>query len=172
MSTHQSTCFCCWDDLSYGLNTLGPLCLWQCFSYECSPEPRVLLLLDDRKGVGLGSGGAGGRINDDVRSPLGQFPGERVHNSFPATLVVGGRVKIFFAPSGRLMVACQGLSDITSNLLKHTENTPLLSFAPVKCLISGKFHWAKQAIIDAVQKNEQKRQICQKQFTTKVGIGF
>ena len=88
---------------------------------------------------------------------MGQFPGERVHNSFPATLVVGGRVKIFFAPSGRLMVACQGLSDITSNLLKHTENTPLLSFAPVKCLISGKFHWAKQAIIDAVQKNEQKK---------------
>ena len=31
MSTQQSTCFCCWDDLSYGLNTLGPLCLWQCF---------------------------------------------------------------------------------------------------------------------------------------------
>ena len=30
MSTQQSTCFCCWDDLSYGLNTLGPLCLWQC----------------------------------------------------------------------------------------------------------------------------------------------
>ena len=25
------TCFCCWDDLSYGLNTLGPLCLWQCY---------------------------------------------------------------------------------------------------------------------------------------------
>ena len=21
------------DDLSYGLNTLGPLCLWQCFLY-------------------------------------------------------------------------------------------------------------------------------------------
>ncbi len=21
-------------DLSYGLNTLGPLCLWQCFMYE------------------------------------------------------------------------------------------------------------------------------------------
>ena len=72
-------------------------------------------------------------------------------------LVVGGRVKIFFAPSGRLMVACQGLSDITSNLLKHTEDTPLLSFAPVKCLMLGKFHWAKQAIIDAVQKNEQKK---------------
>ena len=32
MSTQQSTCFCCWDDLSYGLNTLGPLCLWQCFA--------------------------------------------------------------------------------------------------------------------------------------------
>merc|ERR1711994_1232984 len=31
MSTQQSTCFCCWDDFSYGLNTLGPLCLWQCF---------------------------------------------------------------------------------------------------------------------------------------------
>ena len=31
MSTQQSTCFCCLDDLSYGLNTLGPLCLWQCF---------------------------------------------------------------------------------------------------------------------------------------------
>ena len=30
MSTQQSTCFCCLDDLSYGLNTLGPLCLWQC----------------------------------------------------------------------------------------------------------------------------------------------
>ena len=24
---------CCRDDLSYGLNTLGPLCLWQCL-YE------------------------------------------------------------------------------------------------------------------------------------------
>ena len=24
------------DDLSYGLNTLGPLCLWQCFSH-CRP---------------------------------------------------------------------------------------------------------------------------------------
>ena len=102
---------------------------------------------------------------------MGQFPGERVHNSFPATLVVGGRVKIFFAPSGRLMVACQGLSDITSNLQKHTENTPILPFAPVKCFISGKFHWAKQAIIDAVQ-NSKKRQICQKQFTTKVEIGL
>ena len=34
MSTQQSTCFCCLDDLSYGLNTLGPLCLWQCFSIE------------------------------------------------------------------------------------------------------------------------------------------
>ena len=32
MSTQQSTCICCLDDLSYGLNTLGPLCLWQCFS--------------------------------------------------------------------------------------------------------------------------------------------
>ena len=21
------------DDLSYGLNTLGPLCLWQCFAH-------------------------------------------------------------------------------------------------------------------------------------------
>ena len=31
MLTQQSTCFCCWDDLSHGLNTLGPLCLWQCF---------------------------------------------------------------------------------------------------------------------------------------------
>ena len=55
------------------------------------------------------------------------------------------------------MVAGQGRSDITSNLLKHTKNTPLLPFAPVKYLISGKFHWAKQAIIDAVQKNEQKK---------------
>ena len=25
--------FCCWDVLSYGLNTLGPLCLWQCFKH-------------------------------------------------------------------------------------------------------------------------------------------
>ena len=25
----DSTCFSCWDDLSYGLNALGPLCLWQ-----------------------------------------------------------------------------------------------------------------------------------------------
>ena len=32
MSTQQSTCFCCLDDLSYGLNTLGPLCLWQCLN--------------------------------------------------------------------------------------------------------------------------------------------
>ena len=23
-----------WDDLSYGLNTLGPLCLWQCLYLE------------------------------------------------------------------------------------------------------------------------------------------
>ena len=30
MLTQQSTCFCCLDDLSYELNTLGPLCLWQC----------------------------------------------------------------------------------------------------------------------------------------------
>ena len=22
------------DDLSYGLNTLGPLCLWQCFAFH------------------------------------------------------------------------------------------------------------------------------------------
>ena len=83
MSTQQSTCFCCWDDLSYGLNTLGPLCLWQCFSYECSPEPRVLLLLDDRKGVGLGSGGAGGRINDDVRSPFGPISWRKSSQQFP-----------------------------------------------------------------------------------------
>ena len=37
MSTQQSTCFCCWDDLSYGLNTLGPLCLWQCL-WLCHTE--------------------------------------------------------------------------------------------------------------------------------------
>ena len=83
MLTQQSTCFCCWDDLSYGLNTLGPLCLWQCFSYECSPKPRVLLLLDDRKGVGLGSGGAGGRINDDVRSPFGPISWRKSSQQFP-----------------------------------------------------------------------------------------
>ena len=83
MSTQQSTCFCCWDDLSYGLNTLGPLCLWQCFSYDCSPKPRVLLLLDDRKGVGLGSGGAGGRINDDVRSPFGPISWRKSSQQFP-----------------------------------------------------------------------------------------
>ena len=36
MLTQQSTCFCCLDDLSYELNTLGPLCLWQCFfSLSC-----------------------------------------------------------------------------------------------------------------------------------------
>ena len=31
--------FCCRDDLSYGFNTLGPLCLWQCFilTYTWSP---------------------------------------------------------------------------------------------------------------------------------------
>ena len=41
MSNQQSTWFCCWDDypfwddyMSYGLNTLGPLCLWQCL-YHC-----------------------------------------------------------------------------------------------------------------------------------------
>ena len=71
------------DDLSYGLNTLGPLCLWQCFSYECSPKPRVLLLLDDRKGVGLGSGGAGGWINDDVRSPFGPISWRKSSQQFP-----------------------------------------------------------------------------------------
>ena len=35
MSTQQSTCFCCLDDLSNGLNTLGPLCLWQCLLFAC-----------------------------------------------------------------------------------------------------------------------------------------
>lgn len=28
--------FCCRDVLSYGLNTLGPLCLWQCFLFHFS----------------------------------------------------------------------------------------------------------------------------------------
>ena len=36
MSTQQSTCFSCWDDLSYGLDTLGPLCLWQCLILQNS----------------------------------------------------------------------------------------------------------------------------------------
>ena len=156
MSTQQSTCFCCWDDLSYGLNTLGPLCLWQCFSYECSPEPRVLLLLDDRKGVGLGSGGAGGWINDDVRSPFGPISWRKSSQQFPLHACCRWPCENLFCSFRKAHGACQGLS-----------RTPLLSFAPVKC----KFHWAKKAIIDAVQ-NSKKRQICQKQFTTKVGIGF
>ena len=41
MLTQQSTCFCCWDDLSYGLNTLGPLCLWQCFLHP--PQSTAIL---------------------------------------------------------------------------------------------------------------------------------
>ena len=49
MSTQQSTCFCCWDDLSYGLNTLGPLCLWQCLqnsrsSISCFRIPLFLVI--------------------------------------------------------------------------------------------------------------------------------
>ena len=31
-----SNYFCLKNDLSYKLNTLGPLCLWQCFLSECN----------------------------------------------------------------------------------------------------------------------------------------
>ena len=45
----DSTCFCCWNDLSYGLNTLGPLCLWQCLqnsrsSISCFRIPLFLVI--------------------------------------------------------------------------------------------------------------------------------
>ena len=51
MSTQQSTCFCCWDYLSYGLNTLGQLCLWQCLIFRhrlasslvCSDWPSIII---------------------------------------------------------------------------------------------------------------------------------
>ena len=47
----NSTCFCCWDDLSYGLNTLGQLCLWQCLIFRhrlasslvCSDWPSIII---------------------------------------------------------------------------------------------------------------------------------
>ena len=29
------------DDFSYGLNTLGPLCLWQCFGYRYGMEGKA-----------------------------------------------------------------------------------------------------------------------------------
>ena len=103
---------------------------------------------------------AGGRINDDVRSPFGPISWRKSSQQFPLHACCRWPCENLFCSFRKAHGACQGLS-----------RTPLLSFAPVKCLISGKFHWAKQAIIDAVQ-NSKKRQICQKQFTTKVGIGF
>ena len=33
ISFHLLIFFAMGDDFSYGLNTLGPLCLWQCLSY-------------------------------------------------------------------------------------------------------------------------------------------
>ena len=54
------------DDLSYGLNTLGPLCLWQCLRLCVSSCPSVDLVLKGSKnriidaGGGHGDGGGGG----------------------------------------------------------------------------------------------------------------
>ena len=37
-SWNEIQIFCCWGDLSYGPNTLGPLCLWQCLIIYISPS--------------------------------------------------------------------------------------------------------------------------------------
>ena len=34
------------DDLSYGLNTLGPLCLWQCFFFVLAKSQIVYLSIN------------------------------------------------------------------------------------------------------------------------------
>ena len=58
MSTQQSTCFCCLDDLSYGLNTLGPLCLWQCFlNFLINDQLTTEIVIFVRTGVGVTSTG-------------------------------------------------------------------------------------------------------------------
>ena len=132
----------------------------QFFTYDCPMYFSFLMIGRGWAPVGLGSGGAGGQINDDVRSPFGPISWQKISQQFPLHACCRWPCENLFCSFRKAHGACQGLS-----------RTPLLSFAPVKCLISGKFHWAKQAIIDAVQ-NSKKRQICQKQFTTKVGIGF
>ena len=40
------------DDLSYGLNTLGPLCLWQCFYYatEMQSSNHAIFFVRIKKG--------------------------------------------------------------------------------------------------------------------------
>ena len=59
----------------------GPV--WQKFAAFLGLQKISLLLLDDRKGVGLGSGGAGGRINDDVRIPFGPISWRKSSQQFP-----------------------------------------------------------------------------------------
>ena len=38
------------DDLSYGLNTLGPLCLWQCFIFREYWLTRIYIVTMDLVG--------------------------------------------------------------------------------------------------------------------------
>ena len=69
------------DDLSYGLNTLGPLCLWQCFKRKavetiiwCSSRPSITL-----KGEAWGSRMRGGVSNPSplpgpITTPLSWHP--------------------------------------------------------------------------------------------------
>ena len=63
------------DDLSYGLNTLGPLCLWQCFVI-ISQKARSLLMKSLQKHDDSGWK----RINPDKslreKKMLGPFPFE------------------------------------------------------------------------------------------------